>query len=131
MRESYKTKQKELVENEIKSFSNEFTIKELFAKITEKDESVGLTTVYRIVNNLQQDNVIVKHIDSDGTPRYRIQEDCEHCGHCMLKCESCGKLIHTDCNELDALSKHFINKHHFAIDQKDITIYGVCKNCRA
>ncbi|MBQ9017669.1 hypothetical protein IJ118_01225 [Candidatus Saccharibacteria bacterium] len=68
---------------------------------------------------------------SDGTLRYRVLEKCDHSGHCLLKCESCGKLTHTDCDELETISEHFKNKHHFEIDQTDITIYGICDKCRA
>lgn len=130
MRNPYKTKQKELILRKIRSSQNEFTIKELFTRLNEADQTIGLTTVYRVVNDLVKNQVLVKNMGSDGTLHYHTLEKCEHVGHCLLKCESCGKLTHADCNELDVLSKHFKTKHHFEIDQKDITIYGVCDKCR-
>lgn len=130
MRDSYKTKQRELILRNIKSYKNEFTIKELFTKLNEKNQTIGLTTVYRTVNSLVKKRFLAKNIGSDGALRYRILEKCEHVGHCLLKCESCGELTHADCNELDELSKHFKTKHHFEIDQKDITIHGICGKCR-
>lgn len=130
MRDSYKTRQKELIIHGIKCYRNEFTIKDLFAKLKEKDQAIGLTTVYRVVNSLVGDHVLAKSIGSDGAQHYYVLEKCDHIGHCLLKCESCGKLVHTDCDELDAISKHFKNKHHFEIDQKNITIYGICDKCR-
>ncbi len=130
MRDSYKTKQKELILKSIKSYKNEFTIKELFSKLNEKDQTIGLTTVYRVVNSLVKDQVLAKNMGNDGTLNYHVQEKCDHFGHCLLKCESCGRLTHTDCDELDALSKHFKTKHHFEIDQRDITIYGICDKCK-
>ncbi len=42
--ETYKTKQKELILDVIKSFKNDFTIKEIYEKLT---QNVGLTTIYR------------------------------------------------------------------------------------
>lgn len=130
MRDSYKTKQKELILRTIKSYKNEFTVKDLFAKLSEKDQAIGLTTVYRAVNGLVKDCVLAKSRGSDGVLYYHVLEKCEHIGHCLLRCESCGKLTHTDCDELDILSEHFKTKHHFEIDQKDITIYGICDRCR-
>ena len=130
MRDSYKTKQKELIEHSIKNCKNEFTIKELFTKLNEKDQTIGLTTVYRVVNRLVKDGALSKNMGNDGTLCYRVLEKCNHVGHCLLKCESCGKLTHTDCDELETLSKHFKNKHHFEIDQTDITIYGICDKCK-
>lgn len=130
MRDSYKTKQKELIEYNIKNYKNEFTIKELFARLNEKDQTIGLTTVYRVVNGLVKDGVLAKNMGTDGILHYRILKKCDHAGHCLLKCESCGKLTHTDCAELNTLSRHLRAKHHFEIDQKDITIYGVCGKCK-
>lgn len=130
MRDSYKTKQKELILSSVKGYKNEFTIKDLFTKLNEKDQTIGLTTVYRAVNDLVKDHVLAKSMRDDGTLHYHVLEKCEHIGHCLLKCELCGKLTHTDCDELDVLSKHFKSKHHFEIDQKDITIYGICEKCR-
>ncbi len=130
MRDSYKTKQKELIERCIKECEREFTVKELFARLNKEDQTIGLTTVYRAVNGLVKNHALSKSVESDGVPHYRLAEKCEHSGHCLLKCESCGKLTHTDCDELNVLSKHFANKHHFEVDQKDITIYGTCEECR-
>ncbi|MBR2830997.1 transcriptional repressor [Candidatus Saccharibacteria bacterium] len=130
MRDPYKTRQKELIEHSIKNCKNEFTIKELFTRLNEKDQTIGLTTVYRVVNKLAKDGILSKNMGSDGLSRYRIIKKCNHVGHCLLKCESCGNLTHTDCNELEVLSKHFKNKHHFEIDQTDITIYGICGKCK-
>ncbi len=131
MRDPYKTRQKELIEREIKKFKTEFTIKELFSKLSKKDQTLGLTTVYRAVNSLVDSHVLSKSTSSDGTLRYHVVEKCDHTGHCLLKCESCGKLTHVDCGKLNSLSRHFIRKHHFKINQADITIRGICENCKA
>ena len=42
--ETYKTKQKELILDVIKSFKNDFTIKEIYEKL---NRNFGLTTIYR------------------------------------------------------------------------------------
>ena len=130
MRESYKTKQKELIKKEILSFQKEFTIKELFTELNQKDQAIGLTTIYRTVNSLVKSKKLSKSAGDDGILHYHITEHCDKKGHCLLKCESCGKLTHADCDEINAITKHFRKKHHFEIDEKDITINGICENCR-
>ena len=42
--ETYKTKQKELILDVIKSFKNDFTIKEIYEKL---NQNFGLATIYR------------------------------------------------------------------------------------
>ena len=44
--DSYKTKQKELLADTIKSMDKVFTIKDIYSKL---NEEVGLTTIYRYV----------------------------------------------------------------------------------
>lgn len=46
--ETYKTKQKELILDVIKSFKNDFTIKEIYEKLK---QNFGLTTIYRTMPN--------------------------------------------------------------------------------
>lgn len=46
--ETYKTKQKELILDVIKSFKNDFTIKEIYEKL---NQNFGLTTIYRTKPN--------------------------------------------------------------------------------
>lgn len=46
--ETYKTKQKELILDVIKSFKNDFTIKEIYEKL---NQNFGLTTIYRTMPN--------------------------------------------------------------------------------
>ena len=46
-RGSYKTKARNILSEEIKEFSNGFTIKELKAKLDNKNINIGLTTIYR------------------------------------------------------------------------------------
>ncbi len=54
---SYKTKQKELIINIIKSINHEFTIKDIYNSLNNK---VGLTTIYRVIDNIVNENDISK-----------------------------------------------------------------------
>ena len=46
MRNNYNTKSKNLIDEEIINFPNGFTIKELFNRLKEKGNNIGLTTIY-------------------------------------------------------------------------------------
>ena len=62
MRDPYKTRQKELIKHSIKNCKNEFTIKELFTKLNEKDQTLGLTTIYRVANKLVKAGALSKKL---------------------------------------------------------------------
>ncbi len=129
-REPYKTKQKDLVADILKKQRKDFTAKELFAKLVRRDASIGLTTIYRILQQLVQDGEIIKLPEANGTIYYRVVKECHKKGHCFLKCESCGRIIHSDCELFNELSDHLKDRHHFLIEKKNMTIYGNCERCQ-
>ncbi len=130
MRGTYKTKQKELILDIIAKQGKDFTIKELYNDVIREDDTIGQTTIYRMINLLASDGVLIKIAGQDDIVRYHLTEDCKKSGHCLLKCTVCGNLIHADCKKLNSLEKHFMCEHNFAISSDDVVIYGICANCR-
>ena len=124
--DSYNTKQKELILNVLKSKKKEFTIKEIYDEV--KDQT-GLTTIYRLVDKLVEDNIINKNIGKDNITYYQYLEKCDAHNHFYLKCEKCGKLEHVDCDCIMDLSKHISKDHNFKPNKENIIINGICENC--
>lgn len=124
---SYNTKQKDLLIDVIKKKRHCFTIKELHEEVK---SSVGLTTVYRLVDKLVEDGIINKYIDKDNTTYYEYLEECSCHNHFYLKCENCGEMIHVDCDCIEELSNHIFKEHGFKINHNRIIIKGLCKKCR-
>jgi Fur family ferric uptake transcriptional regulator len=120
--ETYKTKQKESINNVIKSLNKDFTIKDLYTKL---NSSVGLTTLYRYVDKLLEEGRIIKLDDT----HYQYLEECEEENHFYLKCTSCGSLIHIDCGCVNDLFGHITSEHNFIPESKNIIINGTCSTC--
>lgn len=126
MKEIYKTKQKDIILNIIKKKEQEFTIKEIYEEI--KDE-VGLTTIYRLVDKLVEENILNKTIGIDNTTYYQYLEKCNNHNHFYLKCDKCGNLVHVDCDCIEELTSHIANKHKFKPNKEHIIINGLCNKC--
>lgn len=124
---SYKTKQKDLILNEIKKRKGEFTPKDIY-EILKKE--TGLTTVYRLIDNLFKDGYLRKRINDNNITYYQYLEKCSKENHFYLKCNICQKLIHIDCDCINDLAFHINKKHNFQIDKQQIIIYGICDKCR-
>lgn len=124
--EVYNTKQKDIIINCIKNKKHEFTIKDIY---NELNESVGLTTIYRLIDKLISENVINKSISKDNITYYQYLDKCEEENHFYLKCEKCGTLIHIDCDCINDLSNHIFKNHNFKPNKENIIIKGLCKNC--
>ncbi len=131
---NYKTKQKTVILQCVKNMGDKhFTIDALCKTLCENGNTVGRTTVYRMVEKLSNDGVLRKFVMPQGESScYQYVGEHNHCHeHFHLKCEKCGSLIHMDCSEMDSLAKHIENHHGFYLNPLKTVIYGVCEACRA
>ena len=122
---NYKTKQRDLVINEIKKHKD-FEINDIYEKLKDK---VGLTTIYRQIDKMIKEGIVNKFIGKDNITYYQYLEECDKDNHFYLKCEVCGDVEHVDCDCINELSEHILGSHKFKLDKSHIIINGVCNNC--
>ena len=123
---TYNTKQKDLILDVIKGKKKTFTIKDIYNDL---DKKVGLTTIYRFIEKLEEDDLITKEINSDNMTYYQYLEKCDENNHFYLKCEKCKTLKHIDCDCINELYNHIKNEHKFNLNKEKIIINGICKKC--
>ena len=123
---SYKTRQKDIILIAIKKQKQVFTVKEIHQQL--KDQ-VGLTTIYRLIDKLVEDGRLRKNVGTNNDAYYQYLEDCKHDNHFYLKCSSCGKIIHVDCDCINNLYSHIFKNHKFKLNKKNIIIDGICERC--
>lgn len=121
----YSTKQKKLVFNSIKELRQSFNAKDIYNIINLNEEVVGLTTIYRYLEDLEKDNIIKKAFDN----KYIYLEKCTCKNHFYLKCKECKKTFHLDCDCILEIKSHVSEKHNFILDDNSILL-GVCENCK-
>lgn len=128
---TYNTRQKQLIAKLISEQTQEFTVKDIYNELIRCGEDLGLTTIYRVVDELTEAGKLRKNVSSDGAIRYQYLVECKHLGHCYLKCSECGRLEHVDCRLVTQLMNHVREEHGFQADEKQVIIGGVCKKCLA
>ena len=126
MKEVYKTKQKDIILNIIRQQKNSFTIKDIYKELKGK---VGLTTIYRLIDKLVEENKLNKTISSDNTTHYQYLEECTEENHFYLKCDKCGNMAHIDCDCIEELTSHIVQNHKFKPNKDHIIIDGICSKC--
>ncbi len=120
---SYNTKQKEVI---VSFFEN--NINNLyFAKDIVEKTNMGITTVYRILDNLVSQNKLSLFYGDFGR-KYGFFP-CSVEGHYHLICSKCGKIKHIDCDLFDEFNEHIINSHEFHLDNKEMFLKGKCEKC--
>ena len=128
VKQNYKTEQrKELLDYMIKNSKNFVKADEIEKYLKSKKISVGLTTIYRFLNSLEQQGKVRVELREHTKYYQYISEECTN--HYHLQCKKCGKLIHLHCDEIEDLKQHIAKEHEFEIDSM-ATIMGICSECQ-
>lgn len=130
-RESYNTKTKEIINEAIKKYQNGFTIKELKEALDINNQKIGLTTIYRLLDKLEDEGIVKKYFDENNITHYKYVNDCLSERHFYLKCVKCDKIIHVDCDCINELSNHILKQHKFSLDTRNIILSGICNECKS
>ena len=124
-RGKYSTKQKDIIFDIISHMNHSFSVKYIFDQLS---GSTSITTIYRLIDQLECDGVVEKIIESNGNVHYQYIEKCD-CDHFYLKCEKCGALTHVECDFINELSDHVMEDHSFHLNKEHIIMNGICKDC--
>lgn len=129
MSASYMTRQQKAVLACIEGIPGGTGAAELTELLHAQGQSIGLTTVYRQLEKLQEQGLVHKIVTDQGA-RYQYC-DCRSRGRdCFLiKCESCGRVEHAECEHLPELYGHLAQEHHFRINPRRTLFYGLCRSC--
>ncbi|MCR4616740.1 MAG: transcriptional repressor [Lachnospiraceae bacterium] len=135
IRAKYKTKQQEIILSYLKENKDgHVTIADMCDHIRNMGLSVGQSTVYRQMDYLVEEGLVNKYIIDVNSPACFEYVGDGHedeqiaCIH--LKCETCGKLIHLKCSEMQELEHHLFGTHNFKIDPTRTVLYGICEKCQ-
>jgi len=88
---------------------------------------IGLTSIYRILHTLADEQVAETQRAENGETLYRARSAAEHRHY--LVCRRCGEAVGFT---VPALEQHTINlteQHHFVEVTHYIDVYGICPGC--
>lgn len=110
------TKQRKEIIDIILELKNSATISNIIKKA-----SMNKSTVYRIIDILVKNNILVKQINYDNNDYYVINEYHKH----YIKCIKCNKI-----KELDNCPFDSINISGFEVINHSLKIEGICEDCK-
>ncbi|MDP4145392.1 MAG: Fur family transcriptional regulator [Bacillota bacterium] len=113
----------------IKNDGKHLTAEELYDLVKVVCPEIGLATVYRTVQLLEEIGVIYKLDLNDGCNRYELVHQNENHQHHHLICTSCGTVIEVQGDLLENLEHIVEEKYDFAIKNHSVKFYGVCSDC--
>lgn len=127
----YKTKQQLAIKQYLELQKDGYvTVSQIEKYLKENNCGVGLTTIYRHLEKMEQDGVVAR-LNVDGQPgacfQYVENGEAENCFY--IKCEKCGEVAKMECHHLSELYSHVEDDHHFKINSKRTVFYGKCQKC--
>ncbi|WP_102400578.1 Fur family transcriptional regulator [Haloimpatiens massiliensis] len=114
-----------IIENEGKHL----TAEEIYDLVKEGCPEIGLATVYRTLQLLEQLSVVSKLELDDGCSRYELVHENENHKHHHLICTKCGKVIEVKDDLLEDLESKIEETYKFKIYDHSLKFYGLCRNC--
>ena len=121
----------------LNSTHEHLSAEEIYMAVHKGYPGIGLTTVYRTLELLEEMGIVYQFQFGDGRSRYELIQNPNKPGHHHhLVCTICKRIIDYDdfVNEevqlLNKVEKTLSEKHDFLIKGHVIHFYGICKDCR-
>lgn len=124
------SRQREEIIRIIKKLGNHPIAEQIYFAVKQEDTSISRSTVYRNLNDLVENNVLLKIPMNCGNDRYELIGDKPSHGHIM--CSKCGKLeeFFND-SKLEKTQKEILKNTEFSdSDESSFLIVGICNSCR-
>jgi len=94
--------------------------------LRKKGHKIGIATIYRGLQALEHAQLITA-IPIDGRKHYE-RANKQHHDH--LICTACGGIEEFCCSEIESLQHKVANDHNFSIVSHQLTLFGLCHQCR-
>jgi len=95
--------------------------------LTQTDDA-GLSTVYRVLNQLVQANILLRHSFESDHAVFELNEGGHH-DH--LICVACGRVEEFQDEGIERRQRQVATEHSFVLREHMLVLYGVCPRCRA
>lgn len=118
-----------IVDMIIRNEGNHLTTEEIYDLVRTDCPEIGLATVYRTVQLLEELGVVSKLDLNDGCSRYELVHTEENHQHHHLICTNCGRVIEVEGDLLEVLEHNIEEKYNFKIKNHSVKFYGLCSNC--
>ncbi len=115
-----------IIENQGKHLNTE----EIYNLVKEKCPEIGLATVYRTLQLLDDMSMISGLNIDDGCMRYELNSNENEHQHHHLICEVCNDIIEVELDLLGYLEKEIEKEYNFIIKDRKVKFFGICSKCQ-
>lgn len=121
------TRQKVAVNQILDELDDFASAQELHALLRERGEQVSLATVYRILQQQQDEGTVDVLHPSDREAVFRRCQVEEH--HHHLVCRGCGRTVEVQAPAVERWATDIAERNGFTQVEHTVEIYGTCPDC--
>lgn len=103
---------------------------EIYEYVKGKCPEIGLATVYRTLQLLDELDLISKISFDDGCGRYELNTHMDDHQHHHLICLNCNAVIEVEVDLLDCLEAEIEKNYNFIISDHKVKFFGLCSKCQ-
>ena len=122
-----RTRSQERIFNLLKTLNRSISAQELYIELRNREQNLGLATVYRALDALKLEGVVQMRTLATGESLYSpVQQDQHH-----LTCVNCGRSILIDECPVDQLETRLQHSHQFKVYYHTLEFFGLCQQCQS
>lgn len=101
---------------------------DLYKKLIEQGEEIGLATVYRVLNQFDDSGIVTRHHFEGGKSVFELTGSHHH-DH--LVCLDCGRVVEFTDNTIEQRQEAIALKNDIELSNHSLYLYGHCskKDC--
>ena len=122
------TKQREVLLKTLYNSDIHYTPESLYMEIkrNEPDLNVGIATVYRTLNLLEEAEMVTSISFGSAGKKYELANKPHH-DHMI--CKNCGKIIEFENQTIERQQSLSAKEHGFKLTGHLMQLYGICSDC--
>ncbi len=105
---------------EEKQPQHHLTAEDIYRRLLDKGDEIGLATVYRVLTQFEAAGLVIKHNFEGGQAMYELDRGGHH-DH-MVDVDT-GKIIEFESAEIEALQREIAAKHGYELEEHSLVLY--------
>jgi len=123
------TSQRRLILQTLERLSGHPTAEQLFQIVRRQDSSLSLSTIYRTLRWLQEEDLVSTRLFDEERRQERF-DPAFPSEHHHFMCTACKSVIEFDTQLIDSIKTQFERQTGAQVQVGSIVLYGLCARCR-
>lgn len=108
--------------------SAHLSAEDIFKKLSEQGEDVGLATIYRVLTQFETAGLVIRHNFGEGKSVFELDQGVHHDHLVCIQCGSVQEFIDPIIEQQQAV---IAAEYDFQMTDHSLYIFGICYECRS